>query len=406
MNKKKVASIALATVILMGSGKSFAKDAIGKKADILLNNNKVSLEAYEISGNNYFKLRDLAQIINKTDKKFNVKWNKEADAVEIISNSEYESDGSELKIKDNLGKSNSNKTKSKILYDGKELDVDVYNINGNNYFKLRDLNEKLDIFTGYNNKTKIIEMDTSKAYVKETPKAKEKPSNDKLDKVKKDIQSGKYGKEVYAKVLDIIFADFNYNNKPNIVALVSKGGNFENLQILNISNDGKFINKADALGEEDTEKINLYAIDTMQNNDSGASKEKQVTLVKTINSIYSGKYLVEDGYEYYEGELVEFKKGVGMGVGVVAKDDYKLNLYIPDSEGKMGKTLIIDLSDNEIFKKEYYNNNAKAKSIEEANEGLPYYGDTYYGNIKVEAESVEKYVDAKTGFEGLKYFAE
>lgn len=95
-----------------------------------------------------------------------------------------------------------------------------------------------------------------------------------------------------------------------------------------------------------------------------------------------------------------------MGVGVVAKDDYKLNLYIPDSEGKMGKTLIIDLSDNEIFKKEYYNNNAKAKSIEEANEGLPYYGDTYYGNIKVEAESVEKYVDAKTGFEGLKYFAE
>jgi hypothetical protein len=38
---------------------------------------------------------------------------------------------------------------------------------GNNFFKLRDLMEVLDVYVGYDNATKAITLDTSKGYTPE-----------------------------------------------------------------------------------------------------------------------------------------------------------------------------------------------------------------------------------------------
>jgi len=50
---------------------------------------------------------------------------------------------------------------------GKELNFVVYNIGGNNFFKLRDLMEAIDVYVGYDNTAKSITLDTSKGYVAE-----------------------------------------------------------------------------------------------------------------------------------------------------------------------------------------------------------------------------------------------
>lgn len=53
-----------------------------------------------------------------------------------------------------------------IIYkDGVQLELTAYTINGNNYFKLRDIAEAFNIGVIWDNKTKIIEIDTTSSYV-------------------------------------------------------------------------------------------------------------------------------------------------------------------------------------------------------------------------------------------------
>ena len=58
-------------------------------------------------------------------------------------------------------------TTSKIFKDGKEISLTAYNINGNNYFKLRDLAKAFDIGVTWDGKTNTVGIDTSIGYVEE-----------------------------------------------------------------------------------------------------------------------------------------------------------------------------------------------------------------------------------------------
>ncbi|MDR0569602.1 MAG: hypothetical protein LBG71_00040, partial [Clostridiales Family XIII bacterium] len=51
---------------------------------LLVNGQRVSgMEAYNIGGYNYFKLRDLAQVLNGTEKQFDVDWDAERNAISL-----------------------------------------------------------------------------------------------------------------------------------------------------------------------------------------------------------------------------------------------------------------------------------------------------------------------------------
>ena len=56
-------------------------------------------------------------------------------------------------------------TGSAVILDGQELVCAAYNIGGSNYFKLRDLMQAIDVFVGYDGKSKTIAIDTSKSYI-------------------------------------------------------------------------------------------------------------------------------------------------------------------------------------------------------------------------------------------------
>jgi hypothetical protein len=133
---------------------------------VLVNGENTSFDAYNISDNNYFKLRDLAFVLNGTEKQFAIGYDEATKAITLTSGQAYTPVGGEL-----VGKGDGNKTAtpstSKIYIDGKEASLTAYLIGGNNYFKLRDVGEAFDFGTDWDGANKTIAIDTSKGYTAE-----------------------------------------------------------------------------------------------------------------------------------------------------------------------------------------------------------------------------------------------
>jgi len=126
-----------------------------------------AFEAYNINGNNFFKLRDLAMVLNGTDKQFEVSWDGEKNAINITTGSSYTPEGNELTISKSPSDKKALPTRSKIYIDGTETQFTAYNINGNNYFKLRDIAEKIDFGVTWDGKLNQIIVDTTVGYTPE-----------------------------------------------------------------------------------------------------------------------------------------------------------------------------------------------------------------------------------------------
>lgn len=126
---------------------------------VLVNGKEVQFDAYNIKDNNYFKLRDLAYVLKDSKSKFNVLWDNDRQAINLISNKVYEEVGGELAKGDGRIKG-ATKNSSAIYKDGKEINMTAYNINGNNYFKLRDLGAEFGFEVNWNQETSTIEIVT------------------------------------------------------------------------------------------------------------------------------------------------------------------------------------------------------------------------------------------------------
>lgn len=74
---------------------------------------------------------------------------------------------SETQAPKNLNEINVKPTNSKVLVNGKVVEFEAYNINGNNYFKLRDIAKAFDIGVTWDGVTNTIGIDTSISYVEE-----------------------------------------------------------------------------------------------------------------------------------------------------------------------------------------------------------------------------------------------
>lgn len=130
---------------------------------VMVNGKAVAFDAYNINNNNYFKLRDVAQIIRGTDKQFNVTWDGTKNAINLLSNEAYESTGGELALGDGQSKQSTLST-STIYKDGVEVSLTAYNINGNNYFKLRDLGQVFNFEVSWDGANNTVVIDTTQDY--------------------------------------------------------------------------------------------------------------------------------------------------------------------------------------------------------------------------------------------------
>ncbi|MBR6700406.1 MAG: endoglucanase [Firmicutes bacterium] len=141
-----------------GSDAAYASSAID------VDGTSVDIEGYNINGNNYFKLRDIAQALSGTDKQFQVMYYAEEDKVIMTKGEPYEPDGTETYVPEDPETQTIVKTISAVYCEGEQLQLDAYNVNGYNFVKLRDAAQIMDFALMYYDETKSVSFITDKTY--------------------------------------------------------------------------------------------------------------------------------------------------------------------------------------------------------------------------------------------------
>ena len=151
--------VLLASVLPLGASAEFSRAQVSKQNLSVtawnyyngeLETKEINCEKYNIDGNNYFKLRDIAALVNTSGSQFSVEWYAEMpDSVYVWTGEPYTPTENDLVVGADKS-ATAQRTKQTIYVNGVERDdLSVYNIGGNNYFKLRDLGAALNFEVGY-----------------------------------------------------------------------------------------------------------------------------------------------------------------------------------------------------------------------------------------------------------------
>lgn len=111
---------------------------------------------YKINDSNYFKIRDIAALLNGSARQFEVGYDEATGSVTVTTGRAYTVTGAELTGSESTKTQPAVPSGSTIYVNGQKLDLTVYNIDGFNYFKLRDLGQALDFNVGYENGSMTI----------------------------------------------------------------------------------------------------------------------------------------------------------------------------------------------------------------------------------------------------------
>ncbi len=170
--KKKLAFF-LTAIMAMSAVPAYAGvPATPTASKVTVNGEAKAFEAYNIKSNNYFKLRDIAYVLNGTDASFSVGWDGAANSIALVKGEAYAPTGSEMKVSGTKDIKDAVESTSAILIDGQKAALKAYTIKGNNYFKLRDLGTALDFNVGWDNASQTISI-TSEPSAAAKPTEKE-----------------------------------------------------------------------------------------------------------------------------------------------------------------------------------------------------------------------------------------
>lgn len=137
--------------------------AVRSSNKLILNGESVELPAVNIGGFNYMKLRDMAYILCNTDKQFALEYDSDAQAISLVLGTEYAPIGGELA---NTLSEEPSATASPqgLLIDETTVSVAAYNIDGNNFFRLRDIAILLNFDLDFDEITNSTTLLLDKAY--------------------------------------------------------------------------------------------------------------------------------------------------------------------------------------------------------------------------------------------------
>ena len=129
---------------------------------VKVNGKAVRPQVYNIDGNNYFKLRDVAYLLNGTTSTFNVVWDSAKNAVDLRSGQKYVAVGDEMTVAAAAPLKVQAST-ARVLLDGSGIVIKGYNINGNNYYKIADVSAALGFTAAYDKATTTVHINTPAA---------------------------------------------------------------------------------------------------------------------------------------------------------------------------------------------------------------------------------------------------
>ena len=115
---------------------------------ILFNGTSLEMEVYNVDGDNYFKLRDIAYLLRNTSYACSVDFSTPLLTVWVRPGGTYTPNGDEMVS----GVNDASTCKSSqwlLLVNGMYRSCSVYNIGGNNFFRLRDLGNIIGFSVDY-----------------------------------------------------------------------------------------------------------------------------------------------------------------------------------------------------------------------------------------------------------------
>ena len=156
--RKRLLCLALTLILALtlGTAALAADTAVVSNQKLTIDGENAPVTAYNIHDNNYFKLRDVACLLGGTPACFSVEYKAETNSIHIVTGEPYTRDGSELQ---SLGTESKEAVVSRqtLYINGQEdSSLAAYNIEGYNYFKLRDLGVALGFKVDYDEDSRTM----------------------------------------------------------------------------------------------------------------------------------------------------------------------------------------------------------------------------------------------------------
>lgn len=140
-------------------------NAVATDARILVDGAVKQFEAYIIGGATYFRLRDVAYVLNGTGKQFSVGWDGSEKLISLGSAQPYTAIGGEMALPSRKVNNQAILSTVNVYLDGKPKMFTQYVIGGYTYFKLRDLGMGLNFGVMWDEVTKTIHISSTQGYI-------------------------------------------------------------------------------------------------------------------------------------------------------------------------------------------------------------------------------------------------
>ena len=117
--------------------------------DLLIDGEAKDAEIYNVNDENYFKLRDIAMLLNGTGSQFSVGYDPASKTIAVVTGEAYVPLGGELEIPEEDKSGSCVVSSQSLTIDGEPVALTAYNLAGNNFFGLRELGEALGFDVEY-----------------------------------------------------------------------------------------------------------------------------------------------------------------------------------------------------------------------------------------------------------------
>lgn len=136
-----------------------AENAIPASVKIVVNGKGYTVPAYNIRGENFLRIRDIASLLRGTPKEFSVAYNPSLKSVILASGEAYEMTGEEMGEL-GAGHKEAKASKQKLILNGVEISPILFLIDGSNYVRLRDMAQLMNFQIQWEEGTKTVIIHT------------------------------------------------------------------------------------------------------------------------------------------------------------------------------------------------------------------------------------------------------
>jgi hypothetical protein len=133
--------------------------ATNSNAKLIIDGEDAEVSGYTVNDSNYYKIRDIAILLRSTSSRFDVAWDENLSAIAISKGERYTAVGGELS-KESGTALNVEQNSAPVYVDGSEKEVLSYNINGNTYFKIRDIAEMVGFEVDWDSEEQAVIIKT------------------------------------------------------------------------------------------------------------------------------------------------------------------------------------------------------------------------------------------------------